>query len=152
MYMYTVSQPKQLTARIFRVYDPYNPDNSLNKLESKYRAVNLRAVSTWKLDGAGAKQVLCKKFPSNCPASTLRSSMQCCRGSPRSHAQEAGLRFVIRDSALYVLPTSCEAHTQEMTLLEYGHAFCHRSRNVMQCCNKTRLVVEESHNYFLPSG
>ena len=42
--MYTMSQPKQLTARIFVVYDPYNPDNSLNKLESKYREHTLKVI------------------------------------------------------------------------------------------------------------
>ena len=39
-----MSQPKQLTARIFGVYDPYNPDNSLNKLESKYREHTLKVI------------------------------------------------------------------------------------------------------------
>ena len=42
--MYTMSQQRQLTARIFGVYDPYNPDNSLNKLESKYREHTLKVI------------------------------------------------------------------------------------------------------------
>ena len=44
MYVYTMSQPKQLTAIIFGIYNPYNPDNSLNKLESKYRDHTLKVV------------------------------------------------------------------------------------------------------------
>ena len=44
MYRYTMSQPKQLTARIFGIYDPYNPDNSLNKLETKYRENTLKVI------------------------------------------------------------------------------------------------------------
>ena len=42
--MYTMPQPRQLTARYFGVYDPYNPDNSLNKLETKSREHTLKVI------------------------------------------------------------------------------------------------------------
>ena len=39
-----MSQLKHLAVRIFGVYDPYNPDNLLNKIESKYREHTLKVI------------------------------------------------------------------------------------------------------------